>query len=65
MLQSALPTTKSKAVRFLVTLGIGFTPLVGLFLGPVASAIDKFLLEKVLPKSGLIAFLSRLYPSIF
>jgi len=54
-----------RAVRLLTTTGIGAIPGVGLVAGFAASIVDAFLLEKVLPRSGVVAFLSDLYPSVF
>ncbi len=64
-LGNLLQTGGGRTLRFLVTSGIGFTPVIGLIAGPVAGAMDSFLVDKVLTKSGLVAFISRLYPSIF
>jgi hypothetical protein len=52
-----------KAMRFLATFVLGLmspaaaTTLISLF--------DQFLLEKLLPRSGIAAFVNELYPSIF
>jgi hypothetical protein len=54
-----------KAVRVLAITGIGAIPAVGLIAGAVASVADTFFLEKIFPKSGVVAFLSDLYPSVF
>ena len=55
-----------KLVRLLATTGIGLIPPpVGLVAGALAGFLDTFLIERVLPKSGVVAFLSSLYPSIF
>lgn len=64
-LGNAIQTGEGKAVRLLATTGIGLIPGVGLIAGAAAAAVDSFLLEKVLPKSGPIVFLSKLYPSVF
>lgn len=56
-----LGSTKGKAIRFLVSSGVGLIPSVGL----VASAIDSFLLEKLFPVSGPISFVNKLIPSMF
>lgn len=54
-----------KSIKWMVTTGIGAIPVAGAIAGPVASLLDTFLLEKVLPNPGAISFLSKLYPSIF
>lgn len=58
-------STGGKVVRFAATTGIGFIPSIGPLAGIAAGAIDSFLVERVLPKSGVVAFLSEMYPSLF
>ena len=50
-----------KAMRFLVTNAAGFFPPIGIPLG----VFDQFLLDRLLPRSGIAAFVNELYPSIF
>lgn len=51
-----------KVTRFLVSTLGGFSgTLPGLSLG----VFDFFILEKALPYSGVVAFIDKLYPSIF
>ena len=52
-----------RSIRFLATTGAGLIP--GFVSGLVASALDQFVLDKVLPRSGIAAFVNELYPSIF
>jgi hypothetical protein len=54
-----------RALRFLSTTGAGLIPGGGLIAGSFLSAIDQFLLEKVFPYSGPVAFIDNIYPSIF
>lgn len=54
-----------KLVRLATTTGLGLIPGVGLAAGVAASAIDSFLVDRVLPKSGVVAFLTETYPSLF
>lgn len=54
-----------KLVRLAATTGIGLIPIVGPIAGAAAGAIDSFLIEKLLPRSGIVAFLSETYPSLF
>ncbi len=59
-------STTGKTVRFLV--GAGTTLLsggAGIITGLAVSAIDQFLIERVLPRTGIAAFVSELYPSLF
>jgi hypothetical protein len=54
-----------KLVRLATTTGLGLIPGIGLAAGVAASAIDSFLVDRVLPKSGVVAFLTETYPSLF
>ncbi len=54
-----------KLVRLAATTGIGLIPVIGPITGAVAGAIDSFLVDKVLPQSGIVAFLTDTYPSLF
>jgi hypothetical protein len=60
----AIGGTIGKVVRCLVTGGLGFVPgqEVHAF---VLSLVDQFLLDRLLPRSGVAAFVHELYPSIF
>jgi hypothetical protein len=54
-----------KAVRLLTTTGIGLIPGIGTAASTILSAIDTFLLEKVISQPGPASFISTLYPSVF
>jgi len=57
-------STAGKAMRFLAITGIGLVPhaaVPAIALG----ALDQFVLERLLPRSGVAAFVNELYPSIF
>jgi len=56
---------KGKLLRFLISTGIGLVPGLGTVMGAGVGAIDMFFLEKILPYSGIAAFVNQLYPSIF
>jgi len=58
-------STTGKVLRFATTTGVGLIPVVGPIAGAAAGAIDSFLVDRVLPKSGVVAFLSESYPSLF
>lgn len=58
-------STGGKFVRLATTTGIGLIPGVGLAAGIVAGTIDSFLVDRVLPRSGVVAFLTETYPSLF
>ena len=57
-------STAARAMRFLVTTGIGLIPHA---IGPAVAvgAFDQFILDKILPRSGIAAFVNELYGSIF
>jgi len=54
-----------KVSRLAISTLAGLIPVVGGFTGLGLGAIDTFLLETVLPYSGVVAFVDKLYPSIF
>jgi len=58
-------STTGKVLRFATTTGVGLIPVVGPLAGAAAGAIDSFLVDRVLPKSGVVAFLSETYSSLF
>lgn len=58
-------SSDGRALRFAVTTGLGLIPAAGLALGPAAGLIDSFLIDRVLPRSGIVAFLAEKYPSVF
>ncbi len=64
-LGSLVGSSGGKAVRLAATTLVGNIPVAGLVLGPVAGAIDSFLVDRVLPRSGIFAFLADEYPSLF
>ena len=64
-LASMAASSGGKLVRLAATTGIGLIPVIGPIAGATASAIDSFLVEKVLPRSGIVAFLTETYPSLF
>jgi len=53
-----------KAMRFLITAGVGLVPTAALpALG--LSVADQFIVDRLLPRSGIAAFVNDLYISIF
>jgi len=54
-----------KVFRFVVAAGIGAIPGAGIALGPALGAVDMFLLERLFPRPGYLAFLTQTYPSLF
>ena len=56
---------KGKALRLLITSGVGLVPVVGNVVGTLASALDSFIVEKILPSSGPVSFVNNLLPSAF
>ena len=57
--------TSGKVLRFAAVTASGFLPGVSLLVGPALGAIDSFLVDRILPHSGIFAFLDQKYPSIF
>jgi len=59
---TVLGSGTGRALRFLTSAGVGLIsgPL-GIGLGLAAGAIDSFLLDRVLPSSGIWTFINRLY----
>lgn len=53
-----------KSVRLLISTGLGFIPS-GAAISFVESLGDTFLLEKIFPASGPIAFINKMLPSAF
>jgi hypothetical protein len=64
-LGSLASSSGGKAVRLAATTLIGNIPVLGLVLGPASGAVDSFLVDRVLPRSGVFAFLTEMYPSLF
>lgn len=62
---SIVGSTGGRVMRFVATTGIGLIPPIGPIAGVVAGAVDAFLVDRVLSKSGVVAFLSETYPSLF
>jgi hypothetical protein len=62
---SAMQSRVGKVLRLLTSAGVGFIPVVGPIASLGMSAIDEFLINKVLKESGPHAFLSHHYPSLF
>jgi hypothetical protein len=58
-------SVSGKLVRLATTTGVGMIPVVGPITGAIAGAVDSFLVDKVLPRSGIVAFLTEKYPSLF
>lgn len=53
-----------KGLRLLFTTGIGLTPQIGVWAGPVASVLD-LALGELFQRPGVTAFIHELYPSLF
>jgi hypothetical protein len=64
-LASVVDSHGGRAVRFVVTAGAGLIPIIGVGAGPILSAGDAFLLEKIIGRPGPATFLSKHYRSIF
>lgn len=64
-LGSAVQSDSGRIVRFIASAASGFIPVAGPAVGLLAGGIDSFLVDKVLPTSGVWTFLNKMYPSIF
>jgi hypothetical protein len=64
-IRHAMNSIPGKTVRFLVSTGLSFIPHSAGLVGLGASVIDTFILERLLPRDAIVAFLSDLYPSVF
>lgn len=63
-LSSAIHSPIGSAIRFLATTAFGFAGASeAVNIG--VDTLDNFLLDKILPKGGVAAFIHRMYPSIF
>lgn len=54
-----------KSIRFVTTTAIGLVPPLGPAISAGLGALDMFLLDKIFPSAGIVAFLAKKYPSIF
>lgn len=60
-----LASTPGKAVRFAVNTGIGLIPGVSWIVPTIQGVVDTFLVDKLLPSSGILTFINRSIPSVF
>jgi len=58
-------TTAGKVLRLAVTTAVGILPHIGIPAGIVLGALDQFAWDKFARRSGVAAFISEMYPSIF
>jgi hypothetical protein len=64
-LTSMIQSGTGKALRLATTTAVGLIPTAGLVAGPVAGVLDSFLVDRVFQTSGVVAFLTKTYPSLF
>ena len=62
---SFIATNSGKLLRLGVNTGLGLIPGYGSLVALVEGVADSFLLEKLLPSSGVLTFLNNAMPSIF
>jgi hypothetical protein len=64
---SWLKTGTGRTLRLLATTaaGMAVAGMPGAAIGAAASAVDSFVIETLLPSSGIVAFIGKQYPSIF
>jgi hypothetical protein len=65
MAASIIQKPLTKTLRFATTTALGLIPGLGPFLGAAAGAADEFLVDRMFPTSGVFAFLTETYPSLF
>jgi hypothetical protein len=61
---SFIASPTGKVVRLAVNAGLGLIPGYGTFTSLAEGAVDNFLLDKLLPSSGVLSFLSQSIPSV-
>jgi hypothetical protein len=61
MMQSNL----GRVLRLAATTAIGFIPVIGAIGGAITGTLDSFLIDRIFPNSGVVAFLTKTYPSLF
>jgi len=55
-----------RALRFLCSTGLGLMGGgAGIILGTAAGALDKFIVDRFFKESGIVTFMSRMYPALF
>jgi hypothetical protein len=62
---SFINSTKGKTIRFAANAGLGLIPGYGTAISLTEGALDTFLLDKMLPSSGILSFLNNSIPSVF
>ncbi len=58
-------SSKGKVLSWLVSNGVGLIPIAGSVISSALSAIDSFLLTKILPTPGPLIFLDKKLPTLF
>jgi hypothetical protein len=64
-IRHAMNSSPGKTVRLLVAAGLSFAPRTAGIIGLGASVIDTFIVQRLVPRDSVVAFLSDLYPSVF
>ena len=64
-LGALIRTDRGKGIRWAISTGIGFIPIVGAMIGAAGGLLDTFLTERLLPSRGALTFLGAQYQSIF
>jgi hypothetical protein len=65
LIGNILDSPVAKVARFATTTLAGFVPGLSPILTTVGSAFDTFVVDKLFPKSGIVAFLNDYYPSVY
>lgn len=62
---SFIASGSGKAIRLAVNTGLGLIPGYGTLVAAGEGIVDAFLLDKMLPSSGVLSFLNNIAPSVF
>ena len=53
-----------RVLRFLTSTGLGLVPGAGIILAAGASVLDTFIVDRIFKESGIVTFVSRMYPAL-
>jgi hypothetical protein len=62
---SFIASGSGKAIRLAVNTGLGLIPGYGTLVAAGEGIVDAFLLDQMLPSSGVLSFLNNIAPSVF
>lgn len=62
---AAANSTSGRALRFFTSTALGLVPGAGIILSAGAGALDAFVVNRIVKESGIVTFVSRMYPALF